>query len=425
MTKNKMLLSLLMFLFVTGCTPSTISSKKESSEHITSQTEPRSEEEESSTVPSTSEDTTLNTTSEETTVISTSDVPLSSEESESEVVTSSEEDPVTSSEPTVPIEYARAQYQNVLYANGEFADPTIAYDEEENAYYLFATGGKMLKSYDLVKWYSYGNAFSSTPNWGTPGAGLWAPDVTKVGDLYVMYYSLSTWGDSNPGIGIATAERPGGPWVDRGELFRSQAIGVNNSIDAHAFVAQTGQVYLVWGSMRGNYIVELTSDGLAFKGGSVEWARFNKTKVAGLDTTIGWSVGTYEGAYMLYKDGYYYLMLSTGTCCDGVNSSYKVVTGRSTSPTGPFYDKNNRDMNNEFVGHLIVEGNEEFFGPGHHTVLQDQKGNYFMYYHTYTPEYTNYRVLILDELHFDSEGWPYVTGHVPSNYPKPGPYYRL
>ena len=43
------------------------------------------------------------------------------------------------------------------------------------------------------------------------------------------------------------------------------------------FVDTDGKVYIVWGSMRGNYIVELTEDGLELKGGITE-ARKNKKK---------------------------------------------------------------------------------------------------------------------------------------------------
>ena len=324
---------------------------------------------------------------------------------------------------SVEMSKAQVNYSNPRYTNGEFADPTGVYDEVSNTYWLFATGGRTLKSVDMVNWYPYGVAFNPLPNWGTPGAGLWAPDVTKVADKYVMYYSLSTWGDANPGIGVAYAYSPEGPWIDNGELFRSQAIGVNNSIDAHAFVTQENKVFLVWGSMRGNYIVELTSDGLNLKDGSVAEANKTKIRVAGLDTSVGWTVETYEGAYVLWHNGYYYLMLSKGTCCQGVNSTYNVVVGRSPTPTGPYLDNNGLDLRGRDRGKLMLKGNDAFFGPGHHTILQDREGDYWMYYHAFTKTSGNNRVLMMDKIIWDQQGWPYIENLEPSNSNLAGPIY--
>jgi len=349
------------------------------------------------------------------------------QETTSEVIisenTTSETPSLTSEQSTSEKIKLQENYTNPRFTNKEFADPTGVYDELTNTYWLFATGGRVLKSFDMVNWYSYGLAFNPLPNWGTPGAGLWAPDITKIADKYVMYYSLSVWGDSNPGIGVAYAYSPEGPWIDNGELFRSNSIGVNNSIDAHAFVAQDGKVYLVWGSMRGNYIVELTADGLGFKAGSINAARQEKIRVAGLDTSIGWTVDTYEGAYVTWNNGYYYLMLSKGTCCQGVDSSYNVVVGRSENPTGPFLDKNGFDMKGRDRGHVMLKGNENFFGPGHHTLIKDREGDYWMYYHAFTSTSGNNRVLMMDKLLWDNEGWPYINKLEPSHTQQAGPIY--
>ena len=53
------------------------------------------------------------------------------------------------------------------------------------------------------------------------------------------------------GVGVATSERPEGPFVDRGAMFTSETIGVNNSIDQF-YIEDGGKKYLVWGSFWGN-----------------------------------------------------------------------------------------------------------------------------------------------------------------------------
>ncbi|MFJ8024567.1 RICIN domain-containing protein [Streptomyces sp. NPDC096311] len=42
--------------------------------------------------------------------------------------------------------------------------------------------------------------------------------------------------------------------------------------------------------------------------------------------------------------GYYYLFGSKETCCNGVNSTYYAVVGRSAGITGPYLDQNGTDM---------------------------------------------------------------------------------
>lgn len=72
---------------------------------------------------------------------------------------------------------------------------------------------------------------ATRPNF-EPKGRIWAPDINKIGDKYVMYYSMSTWGGEwTCGIGIATADKPEGPFTDLGKLFRSNEINIQNCID--------------------------------------------------------------------------------------------------------------------------------------------------------------------------------------------------
>ena len=97
------------------------------------------------------------------------------------------------------------------------------------------------------------------------------------------------------------------------------------------------------------------------------------------------------------------------------------MVGRSKRVTGPYVDHEGRDMKNRGVGKVILDKNENFVGPGHNSLLKDQEGNYYIYYHTYTKEYTEYRVLAMDRLQFDEEGWPYINDGTPSSSEMEGP----
>ena len=328
----------------------------------------------------------------------------------------------TKTEPIPKLKY----YSNPVYTP-VFADPCII--EHEGKYYAYATEDAglwkpsddpmddikntacvpILQSDDLVNWYYAGKAFTGArkPSWGTFGANVWAPDVVKIGNKFVMYYALSIWGDDDPGIGVATADHPLGPWTDQGKLFTSKEIGVDNSIDPAVFVGQDNKVYMIWGSFRGLFGIELTSDGLAVKDG-VETAKQNKTLVAGI---VGpWNGATYEAPYVIYENGYYYLFVSSGTCCEGFNSSYHVRVGRSTSPLGPYVGPDGESMCGARRGHVVVDAGKDFVGVGHNSCIK--VGNdWYIVYHGFdrtAPDkygYTNARGLLIDKLEWTASGW--------------------
>ncbi len=334
------------------------------------------------------------------------------------------------------------EYSNPVYTP-VFADPCII--EYEGKYYAYATEDygewkpsddplqnesnqkcvPILESEDLVHWYFKNAAFTSRqkPTWGTIGANVWAPDVVRIGDTFVMYYALSTWGDPDPGIGIATAEHPLGPWTDQGKLFTSTEIGVENSIDPAVFRAQDGSYYMIWGSFRGLFGVQLTDDGLALEGG-LQAARENKVLVAGI---VGpWNGSTYEAPYIVYKDGYYYMFVSSGTCCDGHSSTYHVRVARSTQPLGPYYDDQGRDMLAGDRGAVVVKGDENFVGVGHNSVIRDDAGDWYIVYHGFdTSEYETYgnsnrRSLLIDKLDWSGD-FPHTKDFVAGKSGMPMP----
>ncbi|MCF7932774.1 MAG: family 43 glycosylhydrolase [Acholeplasmataceae bacterium] len=328
-------------------------------------------------------------------------------------------------------------YLNPVWAP-VLADPSVI--RHEGTYYAFGTQDygqwgeddfgvrytPILSSADLVTWTYATSAFTmqTRPIWGTPNAGLWAPDIVKIGDTFNLYYSLSTWGDPNPGIGVATASHPLGPWTDQGPVLRSLDIGVNNSIDPTVFEAN-GSIYMIWGSFRGIYGIELTADGLSAKDG--DNARNTKVLLAGLDTSFGWNAATYEAPYILYKDGYYYMFVSSGTCCDGHNSTYNVRVGRSESPMGPYVGSDGRSMLGTYRGHQVLMGSSRFKGPGHNSIAIDDAGHHYIVYHAFDtnedPAFGNSprRSMLIDLLHWDALGWPTTNATMPSNLAKDKP----
>ena len=334
-------------------------------------------------------------------------------------------------------------YENPTYpiVNGEEkltyqADPYIVRDDD-GTFYMYCTQtdvytpnisfkrGPIWKSVDMQSWEYVGDVFANyTPTWGTAGAGVWAPTVIKIGDQWCFYYSLSTGGDTNPGIGLATSPTPYGPWTHHGKLFNSEEIGVTNSIDPHVLIDE-GRVYMVFGSFGGLItLIELTEDGMGLKGG-LEYQRENKVALGGYEI---FELNNYEASIIIKKDGWYYLFLSTGSCLSGLNSTYRVVVAKSESLTGPYVGSNGRDMFGPNRGDaVVVPSTSGVMGTGHCAVITDDNGDYWMLYHGYdTQGNPNSRVLYLDKLLWDEEtGMPYVQGHKASNHVElPGPYIK-
>lgn len=292
-------------------------------------------------------------------------------------------------------------YSNPVY-RGSMPDPSIIRGRD-GLFYLYATEDvrhtPICKSKDLVNWKLIGTAFSEdTRPTFEPNGGLWAPDINYVNDQYVLYYSMSVWGGGNTcGIGVATAARPEGPFKDRGKLFRSNEIGVHNSIDPF-YIEDNGKKYLFWGSFFGIYAIELSDDGLGIKFGT------EKRLVAGT---------AFEATYIFKKDGYYYLFASTGSCCEGVNSTYKLVVGRSESLFGPYVNKQGIDMRDN--GHeIVIASNSRFVGNGHCSeIVTDDAGKDWILYHGIDVDNPAGRVLMLDQVTWVDE-WPVVTNASPS-----------
>jgi arabinan endo-1,5-alpha-L-arabinosidase len=75
-----------------------------------------------------------------------------------------------------------------------------------------------------------------------------------------------------------------------------------------------------------------------------------------------------EATAMMYRDGWYYLLGTHGTCCDGANSTYNIRVARSRKVTGPFLDNMGVDAL-KGGGKLFVAASGRFVGPGHFGLL--------------------------------------------------------
>jgi len=281
-------------------------------------------------------------------------------------------------------------------------DPTVI-QADDGYFYVYGTEEArnlpIYRSVDLVNWDFVGAAFTNEtrPNFEPKGA-IWAPDINYINGKYVMYYSMSVWGgETTAGVGVAVADRPEGAFTDLGMLFNMTTIGVQNCIDPN-FVENDGKKYVFWGSWHGIWGVELTEDGLKLKEG------YEKRQIAGT---------AYEAPYIHKRGKYYYLFASIGSCCNGLQSTYTTVVGRSENLWGPYLDKQGRSMMNN-RHEVFIRKNEVFVGVGHNSqIVQDKAGNDWILYHGFLVDNPRGRRLFLDKIEWIDD-WPTIADATPS-----------
>ena len=236
--------------------------------------------------------------------------------------------------------------------------------ECDGKYYTFGTGGGGLISEDGWNW--FGGAVR-------PGGGA-APDAIKIGDRYLIAYSAT-----GGGLGGGHAGRvltmwnktldPNSPdfgYTEAIEVAHSEIDEDCDAIDAGLFMdPNTGRLYCTYGTYFGFIrMVELDPK----TGAKVEGT---------VDPNIAIDC---EATTIIYRDGWYYLLGTHGTCCDGVNSTYNIVVGRSKNVTGPFLDNMGRDMV-AGGGKMVIDGDDRQFGAGHFGRYIEDEGIEKMSFH--------------------------------------------
>jgi arabinan endo-1,5-alpha-L-arabinosidase len=306
-------------------------------------------------------------------------------------------------------------------------DPVMT--KEGNTYHVYGTHDAHLVSTDRKSWNPGPRMFTSQtlPSWiktAVPAntGDLWAPDVHYRNGRFHIYYSASSWGSTTSAIGFATnvtldPASAGFRWNDQGLVVASVQGQDNadknstNSIDPNIFVDTNNIPWLIFGSfccepLAGIRLVRL--DSVTGK------PTINPPKLTSIS-----SVG--EGPCLFKRGIYYYLLVSIGVCCAGMNSTYHVVMGRSRALSGPYLDKTGKDMNQGGYS-LLLKGNSRYPGLGGNGLFVEHDTT-FMVFHAYDSVRNGASVLFIKPLFLDAQGWltmdPKLAVSVLSNGHKP------
>ena len=327
----------------------------------------------------------------------------------------------------------RASYSNPVL-DADLPDPAVL-KAPDGFYYVYGTQGggegqmrnvQVARSPDLLRWELLGDALPAKPSWASKTQDFWAPHVHRASGRYYLYYSAkpdAALADPERGLclAVATANRPGGPYRDKGEPLQCGSGFVN--IDPMAYDdPATGKRLLYWGSGFGAIKVqELGPDRLDFAPGSAPVDLIQPVKSEDPHEYQR----LIEGAWVIRRDGYYYLFYSGDNCC-GPKAHYAVMVARSRSATGRF---ETLAAATGAPNSVILERQGLWVAPGHNAVVQDADGNDWMLYHAVdsrrprskpADDVNTRRVMLLDRIVW-KDGWPQVEGRGPSTAPRPTP----
>jgi len=204
-------------------------------------------------------------------------------------------------------------------------------------------------------------------------ADFWAPDLVKVGDTWYLFYAIPETGTQNARIGVAiTKSIASGDWRRvAGEVVRSASGDRWWAIDPAPLLGPDGRLWLAYGShCQGVFVQELDPN--------------DPTRAVGQPAQVanvsGRVDGSIEGAYLHYRDGWYYLFVNVDDGSSGDASSYRVRVGRSRSADGPYQDRGGADLR-EGGGTLFLAGSGPEIGPGQVGFAGDDVVTYHYYPH--------------------------------------------
>ncbi|WP_242139519.1 glycoside hydrolase family 43 protein [Sphingomonas sp. TREG-RG-20F-R18-01] len=260
--------------------------------------------------------------------------------------------------------------------------------------YLQQTFFNAFSSRDLVHWTRHSHVLD-VANVAWAGYAVWAPSaIEHKGRYYLFFGANDIQSDAeHGGIGVAVADKPGGPFKDAiGKpligAFHNQA----QPIDPFVYRDDDGQMYLYYGGWRHCNVVRLSDD-----------LRSVRPFPDGTTYKEITPPGYVEGSFVIKRRGVYYLMWSEG---EWTGSDYSVAYAMGPSPTGPF-----RPM-----GKILAEDARIARGAGHHSVVNvPGTDEWYIVYHRrpLSDAKGEHRQIAIDRMSFATDGTiePVVLTH--------------
>jgi beta-xylosidase len=292
--------------------------------------------------------------------------------------------------------------------NRNFPDPDVL--KVGDTYYAYATESdgitvQTAKSTDLINWDLLDNALIVLPPWVKPGFN-WAPEVTLLADgkTLVMYFTARDAASDKPCIGVATSDKPEGPFAFVGDRPLICQVDLDGDIDASSFVDDDGTRYVLWkndGNCCGKdtwlHMQQVSVDGLTLQG--------EPTRLLKQDQP--WEGNLIEAPTLWKHGGKYYLFYSANSY---LGPDYAVGYAVAEQPLGPYQKAANPLLQTNGGRGIVI-------GPGGQDVVVAPSGKTWMIYHSWDNQHV-YRAMNIDELDWEGDT-PVVKG--PDEGPQPRP----
>lgn len=296
-----------------------------------------------------------------------------------------------------------------------FPDPFIL--KVDDTYFAYSTNSNsrnvpVATSTDLVHWDFGRDALPALPSWvDLNRRDVWAPEVLRVEDRYLLYYTARDRASGYQCIGLAISDAPEGPFRDRGDAPFICQSDEGGSIDASPFRDEDGTLYLYWKN-DGNccqmatyiYVQPLSPDGTELIGEPTRLVRNDQP----------WKGPVVEAPTMWRHEDRYYLFYS-GNVYAG--EAYAIGYAVCETPLGPCEDaEENPILASDMESQPLI------VGPGHQTIIMDEAGETWIVYHVWQVtdggSLTSNRQVWMDRLTWE-DGRPVVQG--PTRDPQPAP----
>lgn len=296
-------------------------------------------------------------------------------------------------------------------------DPCMA--KEGDTYYLYSSGPGITfyTSKDMKAWNLRGRVFPGDPAWakdvnGAFNGHIWAPDLIRHDGKYYLYYAVSAPGSISSAIGLTInktldPKSPDYKWEDQGILLKSVPHrDLWNAIDPNIIVDEKGVAWMSFGSFwSGLKLVKLDAS-LKALAEPQEWHSIAKRERSVLVNDLVSGPAEIEGPFIFKRGDYYYLFVSWGLCCRGSDSTYRMIVGRSKNVTGPYLDKDGKDMA-QGGGTLLLGGNQAWPGLGHNSTYTID-GKDYVVFHAYEAADKGLQKLKIAEIKWDEALWPVI-----------------
>ena len=236
----------------------------------------------------------------------------------------------------------------------------VDHDEDETVDGYFTMKDWLLYStVDMVNWTYRGTPLTSATfsAWAKQDNDCWASQCIERDGKWYWYVTATIKGEAYPGIGVAVADNPAGPYKDP---IKKPLVKGWFKIDPSVMIDDNGQAYLFYGN-NNLWYVKLNKNMTSFTGGEISVNVKNEAAFGPHKNDKG--DPNFEEASWIYKrDGKYFLEYAAG----GVPEHWAYSTANNIAGPWTYQGKVMGLADNSFTIH---GGSVEF------------KGHHYLFYH--------------------------------------------